>query len=142
MTTIAYCTLHYKKIYATFTKLLSRKERNFRAKLRLYTIHDGKLFRDWKQVLHSEDALSTLIIEHQDRNYSDRLLFIRTKYHVERLRQFCRRVVTSCQECQQRVAVRKTGPMVHLNRQRVARLCKQLGYRPMELPRSLKRSKS
>ena len=122
--------LHYIKHSATSTKLLSRKEGHFRAKLRVYTIRDGKLFRDWKQLLHSEDALPTLILEHQDRKRPVRIQlegFIRTKYHVERLRQFCRRVVTSCPECQQRVAVRKTGPMIHLNKQRVEWLCKQLG---------------
>ena len=122
--------LHYKKLSMTSSKLLTRKERHFRTKLRLFTIRDGKLYRDGRRVLHSEDAIPTLIMEHQDRDHPDRLQlesFIRTKYHVERLRQFCRKVVASCRKCQQRVAVRRTGPMVHLDKRRVERLCKRLG---------------
>ena len=122
--------LHYKKFSMTSSKLLTRAERHFRTKLRLFTIRDGKLYRDGRRVLHSEDALATLIMEHRDRNHPNRLQlesFTRTKYHVERLRQFCRKVVASCRKCQQRVGVRKTGPMVHLDKRRVERLCKQLG---------------
>ena len=80
--------LHYKKFTATSTKLLSRKERHFRAKLQLYTIRDGKLFQGGKQIFHSEDAPPTLIMEYQDRNHPDRFQlegYIRTKYKVERL---------------------------------------------------------
>ena len=122
--------LHYKKLSLTSSKLLTHKERHFRTKLRLFTIRDGKLYKNGKQVLHSEDAYSSLLKMHHDEGHPNRVKLeglARGKYNVGRLRPICQRVVTQCRECQLRIGVRKTGPMVHLNKPRVERLCKQLG---------------
>ena len=122
--------LHYKKLSITSSKLLTRKERHFRTKLRLFSIRDGKLYKSGKRVLHNEDAYSSLLKMHHDEGHPNRVKLerlARSKYHVERLRPICQRVVTQCHECQRRIGVRKTGPMVHLDKRRVERLCKQLG---------------
>ena len=121
--------LHNKKLSMTSSKLLTRKELHFRTKLQLFTILDGKLHKNGNQVLHSEDAYSSLIKMHHDEGHPNRVKLerlARGKYHIERLRPICQRVVTQCHECQRRIGVRKTGPMVHLNKRRVERLCKQL----------------
>ena len=132
--------LRYKKLSTTSSKLLTRKERYFRTKLRLFTIRDGKLYKNGRQVLHSDDAYLTLLKLHQDKGHPNRVKLerlARGRYHVERLRPFCQRIVMQCEKCQLRIKVCKTGPMAHINLLRVARICKQLGI-PLDgtLPRS------
>ena len=122
--------LHYKKPSMTSSKLLTLKERHFRRKLCLFTIRDGKFCRNRKQVLHIEDAYPTLPKVHLDEGHPSRLQserLARGKYHVERLRPLCQRIVTQCEKCQHRIEVRKTVRIVHINRLRVARKSKQLG---------------
>ena len=83
--------LHYKNLSATSSKLLTSKERHFRTKLRLFTIRDEKLYKNGKQVLHREDAYSTLPKVHQDKGHPNRVQLerlARGRYHVERLRPF------------------------------------------------------
>ena len=121
--------LNYKKLSTTSSKLLNRKERHFRTELRLFTIRDGKLYKSGKQVLHSVDAYPTLHRMHHNESHSYRVQLerlARGKYHVERLRPICQRIVTQCEECQLRIEVRETGPMLHLNKRRIERLCMQL----------------
>ena len=121
--------LHYRKLSTTSSKPLTCKERNFRTKIRLFTIRDGKLYKNGKQVLHSEDAYPTLLKVYQDKGHPNRVQLerlARGKYHVERLRPVCQRTVTQCEKCQLLIEIRKTGPMVHIKRLRVQRICKQL----------------
>ena len=78
--------LHYKKLSTTSSKLLKRKERHFRTKHRSITVRDGKLCRNGKQVLHSEDAYPTPLKVHQDKGHSNHVEFgilVRGKYHVK-----------------------------------------------------------
>ena len=134
--------LHYKKLSATSSKLLTRKERHLWTKLCLFLIQDGKLCKNGKQILQSEDAYPTLVKVPQDKSHPNHMQLGRlahVKYHVERLRPICQRIVTQCEKCQQRIEVLMTGPMVHNNRLRVARICKQLLI-PMDGTKSLSRA--
>ena len=121
--------LHYKKLSTTSSKLLTRKEPHFRTKHRSFTVRDGKLCRNGKQVLHSEDAYPTLLKVHQDKSHSNRVqlgTLAPGKYHVEWLRPISQRNMTQREKCQQLIEVLKTGLMIHINSLRVSQLYKQL----------------
>ena len=63
----------------------------------------GKLYKNGKQVPHSEDAYPTLLKAHQAKSLSNRVQLerlARGKYHVEILRPICQRIVTQCERCQ------------------------------------------
>ena len=133
--------VHYKKLSTTSSKLLTRKEPYFRTKLRSFTVRDGKLCRNGKQVLHSEDAYPTPLKVHQDKGHSNRVqleTLAPGKYHVEWLRPISQRIVTQRENCQQLIEVRKTGLMVHINSLRVSRLCNQLRI-PLDRTKPLSR---
>ena len=133
--------LHYKKLSTTSSKLLTRKERLFWTKLRLFTIRDGKFYTNGKQVLHSEDANTTLLNVHQDKSQPNRVQLGRLnrgKYNVQKLRPICQRILTQCEKRQLRLEVRKTGPMFYINWLRVARKCMQL---EIPLDRTIPRSR-
>ena len=95
--------LLYKKLSKTSSKLLTRREQHFRTKLRLFTMQDGKLYKNGKQVLHSEDAYPTLLKAHQAKSHPNRVQLerlARGMYHVEILRPSCQRIVTQLERCQ------------------------------------------
>ena len=98
-----YQDITLQKLSKTSSKLLTRKERHFRTKFRLFTMRDGKLYEIVKQVLHSEDAYPTLLKAHQAKGHPNRVQLerlARCKNHVETLRPICQRIVTQCERCQ------------------------------------------
>ena len=122
--------LHYKKLSANCRKLLTRKERNFMKRLAKFTLVGNQLYREGKLVLNGSNVVAIPTSDHGEWGHPGREEMerkVRENYDITNLRLICRKIVTTCKESQNRTGVRRTGPMVHLNKQRIARLCKQLG---------------
>ena len=120
---------------------LSRVEKaTFRRKASLYSFKMRNFYRDGKIVLKEKTIVPVQRAVHGDdlshKGGSEQLdREVRSKYFTESLREYCRDVSFTCEECAKRRAILLSdGPMKHLSLTTRRQLCERLGLNMGKTP--------
>ena len=126
----------------TFT---SRQKRNFRMKIKSYSLNGSKLTRAGQEALHENNIEDTLRrIHEEDLEHTGHCKVLQQKslaqYHAENLRCYCQDVTVSCTKCQEeRMVILDIVPMYHLSHKTRGNICQTL-MMPVENSRNRKRT--
>ena len=127
----------------TFT---SRQKRNFRMKIKSYSLNGSKLTRAGQDALHENNIEDTLRrIHEEDLEHTGHCKVLQQKslaqYHAENLRCYCQDVTVSCTKCQEeRIVILDIVPMYHLSHKLRGNICQTL-MMPVENSRNRKRTR-
>ena len=127
----------------TFT---SRQKRNFRMKVKSYSLNGSKLTRTGQETLHENNIEDTLRrIHEEDLEHTGDCKVLQQKcleqYHAENLRGYCQDVTVTCLKCQEkRMVILDIVPMYHLSHKTRANICQTL-MMPVKTSKNRKRTR-